>query len=89
MATLGQVDLGPSPPEDTMPLNWTILIGNLFILIISLMGTQTCYFKSNWKWFYLMLACVFISAGCILIVLYQWVFVAGHSSIFPPPTGPL
>jgi hypothetical protein len=72
-----------------MPLNWIILIGNLFTLIISLMGTQACYFKSNWKWFYLMLVCVFLSAGCILVVLYQWVYVAAAPSIFPLPNRPL
>ena len=75
--------------EGKMPLNWVILIGNLFMLIISLMGTQTCYFKSNWKWFYLMLVCVFISTACILIVLYQWVYVAVAPSVFPPPNRPL
>ncbi len=51
-----------------------ILLGaaNIMVLIICLMGMQTCYFRSNWKWFWLLLFCVVVSAGCAAVEFYQW-----------------
>ncbi len=64
----------------------------LFILIICLVGVQSCYFRRKWKWFSLMLVCVLLSGGCIAIVLYQW-FAPAPPDEFPvivrSPTTPL
>ncbi len=48
-----------------------LLTGNFFILIIALMGLQCCYFRHNWRWFWLMFCCVLLSAGCLGAELYQ------------------
>jgi glucan phosphoethanolaminetransferase (alkaline phosphatase superfamily) len=69
-----------------------ILSGNFFVLIICLIGAQTCYFKRNWKWFYLSLLCVLISAGCIGAEMYQaWGpgAAAEQSVVVRSPTTPL
>jgi glucan phosphoethanolaminetransferase (alkaline phosphatase superfamily) len=58
-----------------------LLTGNFFILIISLVGVQTCYFKSRWKWFCLMLICVLLSSMCIGVVVYQWMMPPEHDPV--------
>ena len=55
-----------------------LLTGNFFILIISLVGVQACYFRGRWKWFCLMLVCVILSAMCIGIVVYPMVVPTTH-----------
>jgi hypothetical protein len=59
-----------------------LLTANCFVLIICLVGVQTCYFRQRWKWFWLMLVCVVLSGGCISIVLYQW-FAPGPPEDLP------
>ena len=51
-----------------------ILLGtaNVSVLIICLIGVQTCYFRRNWKWFWLMLVCVILSGACAFFIFYQW-----------------
>jgi hypothetical protein len=49
-----------------------IMTASFFVLIICLMGVQTCYFRKRWYLFWLLLAGVVLSSGCISIVLYQW-----------------
>jgi len=51
-----------------------ILIGsaNVAVLIICLMGLQSCYFRRSWKWFWLMLLCVLLSGACAGFEIYQW-----------------
>ena len=68
-----------------------LMAGNFFILIIALMGVQRCYFKASWKWFWLMLICVLLSATCISIVVYQWVTPPEHDTpvYVRSPTTPL
>ncbi len=69
-----------------------LLTANFFILIICLVGVQSCYFRRRWKWFSLMLVCVLLSGGCIAIVLYQC-FAPGTPDDLPfivrSPTTPL
>jgi hypothetical protein len=53
---------------------YPILLGtaNISVLIICLMGVQTCYFRHNWKWFWLMLVCVILSAASAFVLFYGW-----------------
>ncbi len=51
-----------------------LVAANFFILIICLMGVQSCYFKRRWMWFWLMLVCVLLSGTCIGVVFYGWLF---------------
>jgi hypothetical protein len=44
---------------------------NLFILIICLVGAQSCYFRRRWKWFWLMLTCVVLSGSCVIFMVNQ------------------
>jgi glucan phosphoethanolaminetransferase (alkaline phosphatase superfamily) len=75
-----------------MPL-LLLMIGNFFILIICLMGAQSCYFKRNWKWFWLMLVCVLLSSGGIATVVYEWMGPYGPTdlpaAVIRNPTSPL
>jgi MFS family permease len=76
----------------SMAMSQILLVtGNFFILIIALMGTQSCYFKAKWKWFWLMLVCAVISAMCVGVEFYQW--MAPESQELPiyvrQPTTPL
>jgi len=48
-----------------------LVTGNFLILIICLMAMQACYFKGNWKWYWLMLVAVVISAASLGILVYQ------------------
>jgi len=69
-----------------------LLTGNFFILIICLVGVQCCYFRQRWKWFWLMLVCVLMSATCIGIVVYQWLSPAPERElpiVVRSPTTPL
>ena len=49
-----------------------LLAANFFILIVALMGVQSCYFKAKWKWYWLMVLVAVASAMCIVIVVHQW-----------------
>ena len=53
---------------------YPILIGtaNVSVLIICLIGVQTCYFRRNRKWFWLMLVCVLLSGASAFILFYGW-----------------
>jgi len=68
-----------------------ILSGNFFVLIICLIGAQTCYFKRSWKWFVLSMLCVVISAGCIGLAVYQVLTPPSHETtiVVRQPTTPL
>ncbi len=46
--------------------------GNFFVLIVCLVGAQSCYFRRSWKWFSLLVLCAVISAACIVAELYPW-----------------
>ena len=48
-----------------------VVTANLFILIICLVGMQSCYFRQRWKWFWLMLTCVVLSGSCVVFMIYQ------------------
>jgi uncharacterized membrane protein YesL len=69
-----------------------LVTANFFVLIICLIGVQTCYFRQRWRWFWLMLVCVILSGACISIILYQW-FVPVPATELPlfnrSPTTPL
>ena len=73
-----------------MPL-LLLLVGNAYILIVCLVGATTCYFRSRWKWFWLMLACVVMSSMCIAVVLDQWLnpTTPDLPGLVRPPTTPL
>ncbi|MEJ0001156.1 MAG: hypothetical protein WDO13_19555 [Verrucomicrobiota bacterium] len=60
-----------------------ILAANFFVLIICLVGVQSCYFRARWNWFWLMLMCVLMSGGTVGVVLYTLLAPA------PPPEMPL
>jgi hypothetical protein len=49
-----------------------ILLGtaNVSVLIICLVGVQTCYFRRNWKWFWLLLICVILSGVSAFVLFY-------------------
>ncbi len=51
-----------------------ILLGtaNVSVLIICLVGVQTCYFRRNWKWFWLLLICVLLSGVSAFVLFYGW-----------------
>jgi hypothetical protein len=51
-----------------------ILLGsaNVAVLIVCLMGLQSCYFRKSWKWFWLMFLCVLLSGASAGVELYQW-----------------
>jgi hypothetical protein len=51
-----------------------ILLGsaNVAVFIICLIGMQACYFRSNWKWFWLLLVCVILTGGCAFVEIYPW-----------------
>jgi hypothetical protein len=68
-----------------------LVSGNFFILIITLMGMQSCYFKAKWRWFWLMLACALISGMCIAVEFYQWMLPPSHElqTYVRQPTTPL
>jgi hypothetical protein len=53
---------------------YQILLGsaNVFVLIICLIGVQSCYFRANWKWFWLMLVCVVLSGASAFVLFYGW-----------------
>jgi glucan phosphoethanolaminetransferase (alkaline phosphatase superfamily) len=68
-----------------------LLIGNAYILIVCLVGATTCFFRSRWKWFWLLLACVIVSSMCIGIALDQWLMTPSQDfpGLVRPPTTPL
>ncbi len=68
-----------------------MLAGNFFIIIVCLIGLQAAYFRGRWKWFWLMLACVLVSASCMGIELMQWLTPASRDiQVFVrQPTTPL
>ena len=49
-----------------------ILLGtaNVSVLIICLVGVQTCYFRRNWRWFWLLLVCVILSGASAFVLFY-------------------
>lgn len=51
-----------------------ILLGtaNIFVLIVCLVGVQTCYFRRNWKWYWLLLICAVLSGASAFVFFYQW-----------------
>jgi hypothetical protein len=53
---------------------YQILIGtaNVSVFIICLIGVQTCYFRQNWKWFWLMLVCCVLSGASAFVLFYGW-----------------
>ncbi len=53
---------------------YPILIGtaNVSVLLICLVGVQTCYFRRNWKWFWLLLVCVVLSGFSAFVLFYGW-----------------
>jgi hypothetical protein len=53
-----------------------ILLGtaNVSVLIICLVGVQTCYFRRNWKWFWLLLVCVVLSGASAFVLFYGWFY---------------
>jgi hypothetical protein len=53
-----------------------ILLGtaNVSVLIICLVAVQTCYFRRNWKWFWLLLACVLLSGASAFVLFYGWFY---------------
>ena len=60
-----------------------ILIGaaNVAVLIICLMGLQSCYFRKSWKWFWLMLVCVLLSGASAGVELYEWLGPQAETSL--------
>jgi hypothetical protein len=65
-----------------VPGMFPILIGsaNVAVLIICLMGLQCCYFRKSWKWFWLMLVCVLLSAASASFEIYQWLGAQAQNS---------
>ena len=59
-----------------------LVTASFFVLIISLVGVQTCYFRRRWYLFWLLLVCVMLSSACISIIFYQW-FVPAPPSDLP------
>jgi hypothetical protein len=53
---------------------YQILLGtaNVSVFIICLVAVQTCYFRRNWKWFWLLLVCVLLSGTSAFILFYGW-----------------
>jgi hypothetical protein len=49
-----------------------IATANVSVLIICLIGVQTCYFRRNWKWFWLLLVCVVLSGASAIVLFYGW-----------------
>jgi hypothetical protein len=49
-----------------------VVTASFFVLIICLVGVQTCYFRRRWLLFWLMLLGIILSSGCISIYFYQW-----------------
>jgi hypothetical protein len=68
-----------------------ILTGNFFVFILCLIGAQSCFFGRQWKWFFLTVAFVILTATFIFIELSPWLFPPVHD--LPPvlrnPTTPL
>jgi hypothetical protein len=61
-----------------------ILLGtaNVSVLIICLVGVQTCYFRRNWKWFWLLLVCVILSGASAFVLFWGW-FYPGSAAHLP------
>jgi glucan phosphoethanolaminetransferase (alkaline phosphatase superfamily) len=84
------------PFEDIVQMMMPLILllsGNLFILIISLVGVQASYFRRRWKWFWAMLVCVIMSGMCLAVTLYQWLAPPTDTSlptiVIRQPTTPL
>jgi len=60
-----------------------ILLGtaNVSVLIICLVAVQTCYFRRNWKWFWLLLVCVILSGTSAFILFYGWFYPESSLSL--------
>ncbi len=53
-------------------LQLLFVTASFFILIICLVGVQTCYFRRRWPLFWLMLAGIILASSCLSVIFYQW-----------------